>query len=736
MTTRRWRGRNAAAWLWALWVLAVLAGCSPEQPWNSPYPASERTANILYASFSERPKHLDPARSYSSNEWTFIEQVYEPPLQYHYLKRPYTLVTRSAVAMPRVTYLDADGNELPADAPAAAIAESVYDIRIRPGIRFQPHPALARDEEGRLVYGALDEAALAGVRELSDFEQTGSRELVAADFVYAIKRLAHPGLHSPILGLMSEYIIGLGELARELAPVYRELRQRSGQEAPFLDLRQYPLTGAEVVDRYHYRIRIRGKYPQLRYWLAMPFFAPVPWEADRFYGQPGMAERNISLDWYPVGTGPYMLTVNNPNRMMVLERNPAFRGESYPTEGAPGDAEAGLLADAGRQIPFIDRVVFSLEKEEIPYWNKFLQGYYDSSGISSDSFDQAVAIGAAGEVSLTPEMQARGIQLHTAVAPSIFYTGFNMLDPVVGGYDERARKLRQAIAIAVDYEEYIAIFMNGRGLPAQGPLPPGIFGHREGPQGINPRVYRWVDGRPVRRSLDEARQLLAEAGYPDGRDAETGKPLTLYLDTTGSGPDDKARLDWWRKQFARLNIQLVIRNTDYNRFQDKMRKGTAQIFQWGWNADYPDPENFLFLLYGPNSKVENNGENAANYRNPAFDRLFEQVKNMDNGPERQALIDRMLALVRDDGPWLWGVYPMQFSLNHGWVKNLKPNLMARNTLKYRRIDAERRAELRAAWNRPVVWPLLLVLALLVLALLPAVWGYRRHERMSALEAGR
>ena len=733
MTTRRWRGRDAAAWLWALGVLAVLVGCSSEQPWNSPYPASERTANILYASFSERPKHLDPARSYSSNEWTFIEQVYEPPLQYHYLKRPYTLVTRTAAAMPTVTYLDAEGRALPADAPPESIAESVYDIRIRPGIRFQPHPALARDGAGRLVYGELDEAALAGVRDLADFDRLGSRELVAEDFVYAIKRLAHPGLHSPILGLMSEYIIGLGDLARALAPVYRALRQRTGQEAPFLDLRQYPLAGAEVVDRYRYRIRIRGKYPQLRYWLAMPFFAPVPWEADHFYGRPGMAERNISLDWYPVGTGPYMLTVNNPNRMMVLERNPNFRGESYPSEGGPGDAGAGLLADAGQPIPFIDRVVFSLEKEDIPYWNKFLQGYYDSSGISSDSFDQAVSIGAAGEVSLTPQMQARGMQLHTAVAPSIFYTGFNMLDPVVGGYSERARKLRQAIAIAVDYEEYIAIFMNGRGLPAQGPLPPGIFGYRDGPQGINPRVYRWVDGRPVRRSLDEAKQLLAEAGYPDGRDAETGKPLTLYLDTTGSGPDDKARLDWWRKQFSRLNIQLVIRNTDYNRFQDKMRKGTAQIFQWGWNADYPDPENFLFLLYGPNSKVENNGENAANYRNPEFDRLFEQVKNMDNGPERQALIDRMLALVREDSPWLWGVYPMQFSLNHGWVKNVKPNLMARNTLKYRRIDAERRAELRAAWNRPVVWPLLVFLGLLVLALLPAIRGYRRHEHMSALE---
>ncbi len=110
----------------------------------------------------------------------------------------------------------------------------------------------------------------------------------------------------------------------------------------------------------------------------------------------------------------------------------------------------------------------------------------------------------------------------------------------------------------------------------------------------------------------------------------------LYFDTTATGPDDKSRLDWMHKQFAQLDMQLVIRGTDYNRFQDKMRKGKAQIFQWGWNADYPDPENFLFLLYGPNSKAEHGGENAANYQNPEFDRLFERMKDMDNGPERQA----------------------------------------------------------------------------------------------------
>jgi len=712
-----------------LLVLLGVMACS-DGPWNRPYPASDAGSNILYSSFSARPNHLDPARSYSSNEITFTGQIYEPPLQYHYLKRPYTLIPLSATHVPEPYYLDADGGRLPPDAPAEAIAHSVYEIEIQPGIRYQPHPAFARDADGALRYHALTGEDLDGIYALEDFAQTGTRELVAADYVYQIKRLAHPRLHSPIFGLMSEYIVGLEAYAEVLKDAWETVAD-GREEGVYLDLGDYPLAGAEVIDRYRYRITINGKYPQLLYWLAMPFFAPVPPEAERFYSQPGMKQRNITLDWYPVGTGPYMLTVNNPNRRMVLERNPHFHGETYPTEGMPGDAEAGLLDDAGKPLPFIDRVVFSLEKEDIPYWNKFLQGYYDASGISSDSFDQAVSIGSAGEISLTEAMQAQGIRLTTTVSTSIYYTGFNWLDPVVGGDSEAARKLRQAIAIAVDFEEYISIFLNGRGIAAQSMLPPGIFGHRTGDAGVNTLVYDSTPQGPRRKPIEEARRLLAEAGYPEGRDITTGKPLVLYFDTTATGPDDKARLDWLRKQFARLDIQLVIRGTDYNRFQDKMRKGTAQIYQWGWNADYPDPENFMFLLYGPNSKVGENGENASNYRSAAFDRLFEQMKNMDNTPERQQLIDEMVAIARRDSPWLWGFHPKQFSLNHVWYSNSKPNLMANNTLKYRRIDPALRSSMQAQWNRPVRWPLLLFAAALLAVIVPAFIGHRRRQRRPA-----
>ena len=684
-------------------LLLFLAACG--DAWNDPYPAGERGKSILYSAFIERPKHLDPVQSYTEDEAKFTQQVYEPPLQYHYLKRPYELIPLTAREIPKARVIQ--GGKF-----------TEYEVRIRPGIQYQPHPAFVAENF------SLPREKINALRTPYELP-LGTRELTADDYIYQIKRLAHPRLHSPILGLMSEYIVGLDDLAKKL---------KADKGSVWLDLREHSLEGVERIDTHTFRVRLNGSYPQFVYWLAMPFFSPVPWEAEKFFEQPGMAEKNFTLDWWPVGTGAYMLTENNPNSRMVLERNPNFRGEPYPAQGEAGDKEAGLLADAGRIMPFVDRVVFSREKESIPYWNKFLQGYFDSSAIPSDTFDQAVRISMEGDAGLTPEMESRGIQLRTSVDTSILYFGFNWLDSVVGGSAERSRKLRQAISIAVDYEEFISIFLNGRGLVAQDPLAPGIFGQRDGKEGINPVTHEWRNGAARRRPIEEARKLLAEAGYPDGRDAKTGEPLVLYLDTVGRGPGDKPRFDWWRRQFGKLAIQLEIRDTDWNRFQEKIRKGSQQIYILGWNADYPDPENFLFLLYGPQARVKSQGENTSNYVNPEFDALFERVKNIPNSAERQRLIDRMVEIARRDAPWLWGYHPKTYGLSHAWMQNGKPNNMARNNLKYLRVDVAKREAMRREWNRPVVWPAVLVFLVLVLSAIPAFLAYRRRERMAARPA--
>ncbi|MCK9991124.1 MAG: ABC transporter substrate-binding protein [Rugosibacter sp.] len=683
----------------------LVGGCG--DAWNTPYPANERGKNILYTAFADRPKHLDPVQSYSEDEIAFTAQIYEPPLQYHYLKRPYTLIPATAEALPEPSYLDAQGQPLPENAPTEKIAFTDYVIAIKPGTLYQPHPAFARAADRSYLYHDLSAAQLSTIATLADFPATGTRELVAEDYVYGIKRLAHPHLHSPIMGLMGGYIAGLGDFAKDL-----QKSALAGRRDAWLDLRQYALEGVVALDRYRYRIRIEGKYPQFLYWLAMPFFAPMPWEADKFYSQPGMVKKNLTLDWYPVGTGPYMLTENDPNARMVLRRNPNFRDERYPCEGEPEDQSNGLLKDCGKRLPLIDQVVFTREKEQIPYWNKFLQGYYDASGISSDAFDQAVQVIDGGEAALTDAMRAQGITLSTTVATSTFYMGFNWLDSLVGGSNpatsERARLLRQAISIAIKQEEFISIFQNGRGVAAQGPIPPGIFGYREGEAGINPYMYDWVNGQAHRKPIAAAKRLLAEAGWPNGRDAATGEPLVIYLDTTATGVGSKARMDWLQKQLGQINVQLVVRNTDYNRFQEKIRKGAAQLFYFGWNADYPDPENFLFLLSSQQSAVLHDGSNAANYSNPAYDALFSQVQAMENGPRRQVLIDQMVAQLRKDAPWVWGFHPKDYSLQHAWLKNRKPGKVGNNTLKYQRIDPALREAKRAEWNRPVRWPLLLL----------------------------
>ncbi len=707
-----------------------LSACTDSQ-WNNPYPAGETEQSVLYGSFSERPKHLDPARSYSANEWAFISQIYEPPLQYHFLKRPYELTPLTAAAMPTMQYLDIAGDPLPEHADRQTIAFTEYRVELKPGIQYQPHPAFTRQPDGTPVYWPLTQKDLANRFDLADFAQTGTRELVADDYLYQIKRLAFTPNHSPVSGLMSEHIVGFADFAERAADQYQ---QNKAAGKSWTDLRHIPMEGLRRIDRYSFSIRIKRIYPQFTYWLAMNFFAPMPWEAERFYAQPGMAEKNLNLHWYPVGSGPFMLTENNPNLRMVLARNPNFHGEAYPVDGTD---DVALLKDAGKPMPFIDKAIYSLEKEAIPRWNKFLQGYYDNSGIASDSFDEAIQFDAEGDAELTESLRNQQIRLNTAVETSIFYTGFNMVDPVVGGKPDdpadqaRARKLRQAIAIAVDWEEYISIFRNGRGAAAHSPLPPGIFGHLSGKAGMNPVVYEWRKGQARRRPIRVAKQLLAEAGYPGGRDPATGGPLILYYDTLASGPGSKSMLQWYAHQFEKLGIQLVVRTTDYNRFQDKMLQGTAQIFSWGWNADYPDPENFMFLLYGPNGKVAHRGENAVNFQHAGFDRLFEQMKDLPNNAERQQIIHQMVKILRVESPWLFGFYPKAFSLHHAWYHNALPHLMANNTLKYKRIDGAMRAERQHAWNQPVLWPIGALFLVLLLLMLPAIRHYRAREQCKA-----
>ncbi len=735
---RQYEWKYSVNQFWLIILLVWVAGCIP----NHPYPAAEHRQEIYYSTFSEEPKHLDPAVSYSSGEYRFIQQIYEPPLQYHYLKRPYQLIPSTVESVPKPRYFDDSGTPLPADVAPEQIATAVYEIRIRPGIQYQPHPCFAKDAAGNFRYHTLTTDDVKEVYEVRDFRETGTRELIAADYVHQIKRLADPRVACPLLSLLDNYILGMGEYAqalRDALEAEREKRQAAAgatynqavdeRENPIaLDIDAFPFPGVKAVDRYTYQIILTTKYPQFIYWLAMPFFAPMPKEVIDFYEQPPLKARNITIDRFPIGTGPYRLDTFKPHKEIILVRNENFHTELYPTEGEVGDREAGLLDDAGVRLPLIPRAVYKLEKEYIPRWAKFLQGYYDASTISSDTFDQAITFSDTGDPRTSELLQSRNIRLQTNVDVTTIYFAFNMLDDVVGGYTEDQRKLRQAISIALDYEEYIEIFLNGRGIPSHNPIPPGIFGYEEGEIGINPYVYNWeAEQGATRKSLEEARQLLAEAGFPGGQD-KSGNPLILYFDNYRTGPQATAFLNWVRKRFELIGITLEIRTTDYNRFRDKARNGSSQILMWGWHADYPDPENFLFLLYGPNSKFKFDGENVSNYDNPEYNRLFDQMQNMDNSPERLLIIRQMKLILQQDAPWVFAYHRVNFGLYHEWLKNGKPNTTGYNTLKYKRIDSTLRARRQEEWNQPVLWPIWSVIGFLIVGTIPAVVTIWRRER--------
>lgn len=721
----------------ALAAVALLAGCD-----NNPWPKHSASENAIYSAMIENtPRHLDPTASYWSNDTAVTYQVYEPPYGYHYLKRPFELVPKSAEKVVTPSYLDKNGNRLPDDAPADEIAESVYDVPIKKGILYQPHPALAKDAQGRYRYHAMKPGELGKRHSPMDFEHMGTRELVAEDFVYALKRHATTRITTPIFGVFSEYVIGLaayGELIKKEDAKLRAGTDPSSLDKPFLDFRRWPLAGATAPEKHLLRIRLKGKYPQWKYWMQMTFMAPVPWEADAFYAQPGLAERGITLDQWPVGTGPYMVTEYEKDRRVVMERNPNYRGEPYPCEGMPDDQKAGLLADCGKKTPFVDKIVSVVEREATPQRNKFRDGYLDLEVYERTDTGEFYRVEALDSEDVRADYERKGFLFPRYSDVNSYIIGFNMLDPLLGGGDTaegkaRARKLRQAIVMAIDWDEYSKIFPKKGGVTAMSPLPPGIPGSRDGtPEGLNPITHRLVDGKPVQRPIADARKLMDEAGYPNGRDAKTGRPLVINYDVYyPATPERKPEIDWMVRQFAKLDIQLEVRATDNNQFQDKVRKNKHQVFWSGWNADYPDAENFLFLFYGPNAKSVSDGENTANYQNPVFDKLFSQLKTLDDGPQKQELIDRMVAILREDAPWSFGFYPWASAAVQGWVHNSKPAILVRDHGRYLKLDVPAREAALATWNKPVWWPLVAIVAVLVGAFVFTRRSMRIRERMNA-----
>jgi peptide/nickel transport system substrate-binding protein len=663
-------------------VLLLLAACSAGCT-NNPYPGADDREKVLYTNYQEPPKTLDPAVAYSTADHVITGAVYDTLLQYHFLARPYRLIPGLLA-------------EIPEPMPRAG-GGVVYRLRLQDGLLFQDDPCFTLGTPGATT-----------------------RPVLAADVAFQLMRLADPKVNSPVAPTFAR-VVGFTEFAERLAA-------RREADATFATRRideQYAeaggIEGVRVLGPTELELDLREPYPQLRYWLAMEFTTPIPWEAVAYYD--GKAGRDAFQE-HPVGTGPFRLAVYDKRLRMVLARDPNWQGirhperrapgAVYPAEGEPDDAPNGLLDPryVGRPLPLLDRVEFRLDKEDIPAFTKFLQGYYDVSGIIEESFDRVVQRGR-----LSPEMQQLDMKLLKGVQPSIYYIGFNMTDRVVGApAGERGRKLRQAMSLVIDSQAFMDIFMNGRGIAAQSVIPPGIYGWEE--TYSNP--YRRVD-------LERARGLLREAGYPNGIDPATGKALHLTFDTADTSARGRLRYQFFVDAWSRLGVDVEIAATTYNQFQDKVRRGAYQLFMWGWVADYPDPENFLFLLWSASARSAG-GPNTANFADAEFDRRFLAMRDAADGPERLALIRELQAIVERERPWIELFYPESYALVHGWVHNAKPLGMSFSTLKYRDVDVAQRTEKRAEWNQPVRWPAYALLGLAVVVLAPAIRTVVRHVR--------
>ncbi len=565
---------------------------------------SKEDENIKALNFplGDDVKSLDPSLAYDSVSLTVMPLSMESLFQYAYTKIPLEVEPLLADGMPEVSK-----------------DKKTYTIKIKKGVLWQ------------------DDSA---------FPNGKGRELKANDFIYAWKRMLIPELQSPGTWIFDGKVVGWEAFKKRL------IENKDNREAIFTE----DVEGLKALDDYTLQFKLTQPYPQLVHVLTMGFGAPMAPEVIAKYGQQGMNERMV-------GTGPFRLVSFTKGSKIVLEKNPSFRGEAFPSTGDADAQTSGLLAAAGQKLPFLERITFHVFKESQPAWLQFLKGNIDANSVPKDSFDAAIANGA-----LKPEIEAKGIRLRKSEEAVAWYLNFNMKDKLVG----TNANLRKAISMAINRDEYIQKFLNGRGVKATSIVPRVIAGHTGRKELTNDY------------NLEKAKELLAKAGYPEGK----GLPVIKY-DLRGSSTDARQAAEYFQKSLAAIGVNIEVVVNTFPAYLEKEKNGNLQFFMGGWSADFPDAENFLFLL---SSKNVAPGPNASNYVNPAYDRLYERVAQMAPSAERSALIRQAEEIVFNDGVWSMIHYPVRFSLSHGWLQNYRPNSQILNDLKYIDIDLAKKKD--------------------------------------------
>jgi ABC-type transport system substrate-binding protein len=510
--------------------------------------------------------------------------------------------------------------------PTIADGGKTYLFKLRKGIFFTPDPAF----KGK------------------------PRELTAADQAYGLKRLLDPAVKSPWAWLLDGKVLGS-----------EEARKKAEQTGKF----DYdaPLPGIEVVDRYTLRIRL--KEPDLRflYALAVPNACAVAREVVEAYG--------LDFGAHPVGTGPYVLGTYKRSSKIELVASPAYRETTYvPAGPIPPESQSIAAALKGKRLPVPGRIEISVIEEGQAQWLAFLNREVDLlERVPADFVDEALAGGR-----LKPELAAKGVRHEILLRPNTWWAYFNMDDPVVGGYTPEKIALRRAIGMAYDQKEAIRVLLKGRAVPAESPVPPDIAGF-DPKQKTNAQLF----------DPAAARALLDKFGYRDRdgdgyREAPDGKPLTIERWSTPNSATRQAD-ELWKKNMDAIGIRIAFKKDRTPELRKMARQGKIPMRSDGWNADYPDAENFMQLLYGPNAGQENN----ANFRLPAFDKLYDEARRLPDSPERTKLFNRMTELVLAYAPWRIGYHLIEDQLLQPWVRDYKPHPIRSQTWQYVDLDGRK-----------------------------------------------
>ncbi len=516
--------------------------------------------------------------------------------------------------------------------PVAQVYEALYEFEylkrpysLRP-LLAESMPTVSRD---RLIYTFRLKK---GIKyHDSEFIPKG-REVKAIDFVNQIKRLAFKGSRSQGWFLFDGKVKGFNEWRESVGT---DLNKFFSVEVP----------GVRAIDDQTFVIELIKPYPQILWAMTLNFTSPVPEEAIR--------KTNNDFSMKAVGTGPYSIVSYNPNQEVTLKRNPDYKTSVYPGEGDRYANENGLMKDAGAKLPFVENIKLQVIKESQTDWLNFMAKKTDMINLKKDHYD--LALNPDGK--LRSEVTKENIQLQASPTLIYWWINFNMKDPLFG----KNLNLRKAIAHGVNTEKYIEIFTRSVAQKANSIYPPGIPG------------YSPSSELPYKYDLELAKKYLADAGFPGGK----GLPKITY-DVRGTDTRKRQMGEFVQQELRNLGIEIEVRLNTFPTFLEKSRNGDLQFWQGGWVMDYPDSENVLQLLASSNI----GGSNSSLYSNPEYDKLFEELRLLEDGAQKFSIMGKMEKIVNADLPWIMQYYSRNYILYHDHVGNFRYSDIIYNNLKY------------------------------------------------------